>query len=124
MMFRLGEVRLEPVMKVGDIVSALENIGSMPEKVADILKRCLQVKPTARGVDPSLFFGHAVFEDGREFWTLTGFGKSKKGALVRRTSIYSRDGVQIYSGGQNARGSLHTMEGRRETKLIKSVMST
>ncbi len=118
MRFELQEFRLEPVMRVGDMISMLAKIGPIPPKLEAVLKRSL------RGADKPLVLGRARFEDGREYWTLTGSGISRKKAEIQRTSVYDKAGTQVFSGRQSAVGSLHTMEGRHETKLVKSVMNS
>lgn len=125
MRFKLTEIELRPVMAVGDIISKLDTIGYLPPKLNTILKRCLkELRPSKVYPDPVLMFGVAKLDDGRTYWTLTGFGLSKKKAPVRRTSVYSAEGNQVFSGGQNAVGSMHTMLGRWDTKLVKAVMNS
>jgi hypothetical protein len=114
--FTYREIRLEPIMAVGTAVSALSAIGSMPEPVAEIVRRCLRDSPFT--------LGRARFPDGREYWTLTGSGISKKGVSVRRTSVYAPSGHAVFSGKRDGKGTLFTMEGRRLTKIVKQVMKS
>ncbi len=105
-------------MQVGDAVDLFSNL-VVPTKVLEKLKKLLCKHER-------VLFGHAVFEDRREFWTVTYTTKSSRDPriIVKRTEVMLPNGNMAFKGKREARGTLFSMEGRRESRVIKSVMGS
>jgi hypothetical protein len=118
MEFRFSEFEMKSVMRVGDVVDLFNNL-VVPTKVLEKLKKLLCKYD-------DVLFGHAVFEDRREFWTVTYTMKSSKDpkVIVKRTEVMLSDGNLAFKGKREARGTLFSMEGRRESRVVKSVMKS
>jgi len=113
-------------MRVGDILDAQAKLGPLPPKIVEFVKNRLKWSwaPPIGSTSPFQFMlGHVVFEDGREFWTVTYDGMSRR-KPVKRTTVLTLDGTTAYCGCRDARGAIFTMEGRREFRLIKNVMNS
>lgn len=119
MRFWVQEFKIDKVMAVGDACDLMAKIGSYPRPVSALLKRYLRdLSP-----DASLVFGKAVFEDGREFWTMTKDGMSRK-KPVKRTDVFDRNGVKEFSNRGDAKRALFAMEAKREDRVVRSVMAS
>lgn len=126
MRFELREVKMERVMRVGDILDAHAKLGPLPPKIAEFVKNRLKwswATPIGAATPFQFVLGRVVFEDGREFWTVTYDGMSRR-KPVKRTTVLTPDGATAYCGCRDNRGAIFTMEGRREFKLVKSVMKS
>ena len=121
MRFEFRESRVERIMRISDIFDLETKLGPLPRGVVDYLKKCLQGAVFGR---PPFMFGRVAFEDGREFWTITGNGVSKKNFPVKRTTVLLSNGSAVFSGKRDALGTVFTMEDRREARLMKSVMES
>jgi hypothetical protein len=118
MEFRLSEFEMGRVTQVDKAINFFGN----PIVPKSVLKKLTKLLCEHENV----FFGHAVFEDRREFWTITYMMKSSKDpkVTVKRTEVMYLNGNMAFKGKREARGTLFSMEGRREFRIVKSIMKS